>query len=208
MPLEKSLALKGSPIPGSFGFLSSSCHCRLERTATTVTANLLSSVAEIEAHNQTGSTSHNGVMALHPSPGWSVYWKLVGCGNGPVLLMWSWLLWRMLWTTLICFSQAIWWPVVGWGETLKHWWRKWRKSISVASLRWNDTSGKESRHSSQGSWVFLIHVSGHKHFLRNIAVSTCFFSPGAISSTSNSFILTRKKSLLPCCFKPAEWEFW
>lgn len=90
------------------------------------------------------------------------------------------------------------------GENLKHWQGKWRKGISGGALRWNDISGMESRHSPQACWVFLIH--GHTHFLRNITVGTCFFSPEAIPGTSNSFILG-KKNLIPCCFKPAEWEF-
>lgn len=43
----------------------------------------------------------------------------------------------------------------------------------------------------------LISVSGHKHLLGNIMVSACFFSPEAISDTSHSFILMRKKIYSP-----------
>lgn len=82
------------------------------------------------------------------------------------------------------------------GEYLDHYQGKRRKDIFQEPLwsgvikvtRKADTTFQLFEYAS-----FLIQISGHKHFLGNIMVRTYFFSPGAISSASNSFILMRKK---------------
>lgn len=84
------------------------------------------------------------------------------------------------------------------GASCKPWWgKRRRKAVSGGLLRPKDSCGKESRHSPQAWWVLLIHGSGHRHFLGNITVCTCFFSPGAIPNTSSSFMLTRRRVDLP-----------
>lgn len=75
------------------------------------------------------------------------------------------------------------------------------KTFSGTTQYWNDK--KQWRGNADITFQlvecasFLIQVSGHKHFLGNITASACLLSPEAISSTSNSFILMRKKFYSP-----------
>lgn len=127
-------------------------------------------------------------MALHWSPGWPAQ----GCGysDHPTFLASSKLLWLLTDSPHIFLSGRL---MTNTGANLNHCQGQWRKGCFRDPLRSGMITvetGKRVIPRAEG--VCLIQVAGHRHFLGNSILSTCFFSPGAVSNTSNSFILVRE----------------